>query len=373
MTEKKDAFLPRIIPNLKRFDEQTGKYAVSYSKAYAPAGHDFIKSFKVIREAYFYKHRLISYDAVCFYDHLHFLADNDFTFTLDQLAEQVGKGKHTIRKWIDELENAELVETVKIAVQKGGAQNLYLIRTPYFEADSLKGNTDTQRRRKKRILDEGGTLPETFLEEHIDRLRKQIEKNHAAHRRSEQTKETRAEQKRNWAVLFHEIGTSAAITFDSIVWRAYRHLSTRVDNTSDVAKWTGLDEIVRRQCKEKGILFSPYLLTLAREIFVFYERWNTPATTADTGDKNLSPDVASAAAPTDERAELRERERETLEKVLTSADNRKALKLNSFEQILNFLKRKLSDGLLTLTDLEQIAAPTFEPDVWQKLTTELRQ
>lgn len=382
---KKDAFQPRIIPNLKSHDE-SGKFELRLSKAYAPAGHDFTKSFNVIRSAYFFKYRLISLFAIGLYDHLHYLALNDEAFTLDQLAAQFTVGKATLCTWLDELENADLIERVKMCVQKGGDQNLYLIRTPYYEAATLDAASDGGRKRRKRIETAGEQIPELFLESELPRLRQQIKDNAAKNRREHTTPEQRREQKKNWAALFYDLGYNAAFEFENFVFRAYRQLCTRFDNAA--AEIAALENMTRNFLKSKGFAVTNKLLERARQIYFYFERLDNPrpasvtigdntrrqattepkqtrSTIAKTGD---APDGA-----TDERAELRALELKEIQNALASERHRYVIGLRTFETVLTFLQTKLATGFVTFADLEEIAAPGFTKETWQKLATELKQ
>lgn len=318
----------RAVPTLKLFDDNK-EVSIRFARCYAPDGHDFTKSFRVMRSAYWFKYNLLDSDAIKVYDHLHWLAEIGKGFIVPELAKQLNMCKAKLRELLDVLENLELIEIIKS--DKPGAPNYYVIKTPYFEAKSLedeKGQTT-----RKLIYEAGGAFPETTLEEQLPRLIENLKRNFAKIRRDD--RKQYPTQKLIWHSIAKEIGQSAAATFSNIVHKVLSYLGKR--STAALATWEIFDNGVKHYCEEKNIQISAKLKNLSRELCLFYENYNSgeprqaaPAAATAAPPTTQTKPVAVAAKPRQadeqqsEKASFRQKALATIKHICSSIENMRA-------------------------------------------------
>jgi predicted transcriptional regulator len=150
LTTRKNGKFQKIL-GTHVWDDEKKTIVVRYSQAYRPEGHDYTRSFKVLRLAYWLKHHLLDQDDIATYETLQLLCEIAIPFTLDRLAEECKVGKSTLRQRLDNLENAELL-TIHKTADGQGRPNYYILRTPYFEKDTIIGDSNKVIARQDRIL-----------------------------------------------------------------------------------------------------------------------------------------------------------------------------------------------------------------------------
>lgn len=297
LTTRKKSLPEKVLGTFfKDFDQQNNVvYKARYSSEYKDEGHDFNKSFKVLRSAYWLKYDIISHLDVSLYETLQFLCEAEIPFSLQILAEKMRIGDATLRKCLDNLENAELLEIVKSDGQ--GQPNYYIIRTPFFEKENFKETN------KAKVLRKYGELPETFLETEIDRLRRQIRKNSARKLRNLARKQNLSNRKKDiqkivktnkenrlrvWHRIIKTFGNQDAVNFDAIVWR--------LCHNKDLLQIHGRDfdaafkRFLKFEFEKARMTWNEFYLDLAQELRAFYDaRIRLDRTAITTSDFDFKP------------------------------------------------------------------------------------
>jgi len=267
-----------------------------------------------------------------------------------------------------------------------GQGNFYILRTPYFEKDSIIGDSDAVIARQERILYKtvkgasvptGYKLPETFLEDNHLRLKRQVKKNRARKlrdvaRNAELQKKNPAlykEFKSNatnrtvtWHKIVKKLGSSKAAAFNNIVFDIIRKLR----NVESGEYWKIFKERLKAYLTEKKIVFDAFLLDYGVELAAFYDSRRADPKRPATETPQTPP-----AAPMpfgDERGETED----FLIRVLEAKRKGEKLKtLNeNIEQLAAVFKR--AREFFSLSELEAIAKRYLPANEWQKITVEMR-
>ena len=249
--------------------KENENYTGRFSQAYRPEGHPFNQSFKILRSDYWFRYRILDQDDIATYETLQFLCEAEIPFTLSELAKESKCGKATLRKRLDNLENAELLE---IVVSDGqGQPNYYILHTPFFRRHQIEGQRNLTRRNK--ILNEYDELPLMFIDDEHTRLLRQVRKNsikkirRIARRKKfaknirqsqrdvyESVKEKVADKKLIFHKIIKKLGNQDAITFANLVWKITKGLSDK--NTTEY--WNIFTDSLRRHCKQLNIRFDAF-------------------------------------------------------------------------------------------------------------------
>ncbi len=369
LTGRKKSEPPKILSS-HIYDEKQEKYVAKFSEAYREEGHDYNKSFKVLREAYWFKYEILTQDDIATYETLQFLCERGIAFTLEVLAQKSKVGKETLRHRLDNLVNAELLDIFKTDGQ--GQPNYYLLRTPLFEKKSLDGESPAQLRRKKEIWKAGFEVPEIYLEQNIHRLKRQIKKNRVKKLRTiykdkklenlkkrdkslyARIKATVEEKRMVWFSIVKTIGNQKAANLDSVIWQYAKSDFSEFESTA-------FNRILREKIKDilqrLNIAFDSFLIDKVESLFHFY------APKIQT--KRAGNGTNAAPADNGENADDR---KEFLLRVLQA---RKEKTQNySFNELVLVFRDALK--VLKLAEIEALAKSYFDNDSWQKLTVELR-
>ncbi len=295
------------------YDRDSNTYEVRFSEAYRPAGHDYTQSFKVLRLAYWLKYHLLTQADIALYETLQLLCDQGIPFTLDRLAEEMAVGKSTLRQQLDNLENAELLEIRKSDGQ--GQPNFYILRTPYFERDSIVGDSPAHIGRLNRIERSGGEPPVLFLEDVVDDLRRKIRKNRAKKLRHLAALKKRSpklyrrlaaeieERRFRFNQIVKKLGEQGAVDLDAYIWRLSRHGIGEVETTEFNLM---LRERIRGYFGRARVAVDQWLLDAAAGLFYFYSPQLVPAIGPAAGKRTaVRKPVAAKAASNEGQKEAR--------------------------------------------------------------------
>ncbi len=380
LTTRKHSPAPKVISS-HIYDETTKEYVGKFSEAYREAGHDFTKSFKVLRLAYLFLYHILTADDVFLYETLQLLCERAIPFTLERLAEELGKGKNTIRESLDNLINAELLEIVKSDGQ--GAPNFYILRTPYFQKDSIVGDTDAQIGRQNRIIKAGFELPETFVEDHYKRLKKQVKENKVKKFRELcRSKEKQAENPQlykqlkaeadskvlTWHKIIKKLGNTKAAAFDNLIYK----LTKGFANVETLDYWQQFKISLKKNLEQLNISFDEFLFDYAKELSVFYDQRRADTVRRKTFKPASRPADDDTTGDGAEDLELAEIQQGYLRTLLTE----KAEKVSTWSKynISDFARMCREYGAnLQFNQVEAIAADVLPANIWQKIKTEIRQ
>lgn len=374
LTTRKKSLPEKVLGTFfKDFDKNNNVvYKARYSSEYKDEGHDFNKSFKVLRSAYWLKYDLISHLDISIYETLQFLCESEIPFSLQILADRLKIGDSTLRKCLDNLENAELLEIVKSDGQ--GNPNYYIIRTPFFERENFKETT------KAKVLRNYGELPETFLESEIDRLRRKIRKNSARKLRDIARKQNLAKRKadiqkivrenkinrlRVWHRIIKQFGNQDAVNFDTIVWRLCHNVQLLQIHGRE------FDAAFKRHLKfelEKArIRWNEFYFDLAQELRAFYDARLNVKREAKATEPTPRPD-SYEDEPTPETANPAQ----MLRHFLTEKRLKRTLPQKP-QDFKDFLNRQGFNLSLSVEQIIKIAADYFDNQTIQKISVELRR
>ena len=366
---------------LGTFIKQTGEnnnvvYKARYSAEYKDEGHDYNKSFKVLRAAYWLKYDLLNHFDVSLYETLQFLCEAEIPFSLEILAERLKIGDATLRKCLDNLVNAELLEIVRSDGQ--GNPNYYIIRTPYFEQENFKDSN------KSRYFNAYKDLPETFLETEVERLRRQIRKNTARKLRDIARKKNLSnrksiiqkivnEAKQNKARLWHQIvkkfGSQDAVNFDSIVWTLCHDKNLLQIHGSEFN--AAFKRFLKVELEKARIRWNESYFGYANELRAFYDaRLNVKhPEKAETKPVQTFPESIAADTATngDNKHTI-----QMLNGFLSDQQKRGVLPKTG-EDFRAFLKRNGFNVALSIEQILSIASNYFDSLTMQKITVELRR
>lgn len=387
LTSRKKSPPPKILGS-HIYDTDVQEYVVKYSEAYREAGHDFTKSFKVLRLAYLFKYHILTADDIFLYETLQLLYERGIPFSNEGLARELGMGKTTFRQCLDNLQNAELLDIYKTDGQ--GQPNYYLLRTPYFERESLDGKSPAQIRRQNEICKEGQEVPETFIESHALRLNRQVKKNHVKKLRQinpeklekrhkslyQKIKSEFESKKLVWFSIVKKLGSQKAAALDNLIWRLAKSDFSNVETTA-------FNQILRDRIKsyfsQLEITFDVWLVDTGEQLFHFYspniqrkEKRQTkpapkPAMSADTAN------YGDASGQTVNDDDIRRQEETDYLRTLLKAKVDKSNSYTSFE--IKDLVRVIRDYAphLSLTETQIVVTEIFDGLVWQKIKIEMEK
>ncbi len=256
-------------------------YKSRFSRVFAPAGHDFIKAWKVVYSSYFLKHGLLTYDDVNLYNLLTYFAETNRSFIVRALCRMTGRTDKTIIASLDRLENCFLIHRLCIT-DLHGQPYWIVLQTPMFEdKDALTESV------KNRLRKAGEPMPTRFLFDQLDTIRKRIEKNTARDSIKNPHKYPDADDRRvQWRALTKQFGDlESAMMFDDLVadvTAQFRNREMSLDT---------FDQLVAHALKLRGQKYTTKLRELAHQQRAFYERFNP------TFDHNAAPAAAPPTAP----------------------------------------------------------------------------
>jgi predicted transcriptional regulator len=380
----------------KERNERTEKleYLPKFSQAYQPLGHPYNPSFKVLRKCYWLEYGILDQDDIATYETLQFLAEQEIPFTIEVLAKRMKCGNATLQLRFDNLINAELLEIAKSDGQ--GSPNFYIIRTPYFERETIIGDSTAVINRQATIEDTYGKLPETFIDDKWKTLRRNVRKNKIKQLRSlyRQTQIDRRQKpfitaikaefeakKLTWFKIVRKLGTIEAVMFDNIVWQLAKNLQT----VESQDYWQIFKAALKKKLQETQIKFDEFLFDYARDLAVFYDDRRAaaprrratpqPSMPADNGtndDARSQTNFAEASTGAYGDEVYKQNEKELLQSILKSRVDGS----NSFipAEIKEFA-RVFRDNAphLTVREKEAIAKEFFDNEAWQKIKMELRE
>jgi predicted transcriptional regulator len=375
LTTRKKSSAPKI---LGQFEKQT--YKAKFSEAYQPAGHNYTQAFKVLRTAYWLKYNLLTKDDIFVYETLQLLCEMEIPFCLEVLAEKCSIGDATLRKCLDNLENADLLEIYKTDGQ--GTPNYYILRTPYFERESIELTDDENKNKSilKRHADieaSGGEIPETFLEDELPRLEKQIKTNRAgrlrnlAKRKFKKSKlyknfTARLQNKKiSWYRLVSRLGSnSKAATVENIIYG----LSKSIPPTD--SNYSIFGQRFKESLQAVGIGYTSELLEDAKSLVAFFDRHRRHK----KGENATAPRIKPSAKKSIKSPVTTERE-ETKEFLITVLEaKRKGETSVGIPHTLQQFARMFRDALnvFSFDEIETFAAGYFLPEQWILIRQEMR-
>jgi predicted transcriptional regulator len=382
LTNRKTA-PPKVISS-HYYDESTKQYTGKFSEAYREAGHDFMKSFKVLRLVYLFQYHILNKDDVFIYETLQLLCERGIPFNTHKLAEELGIGNSTIRQCFDNLENAELLEIIQSDGQ--GKPNFYVLRSPLFEKESILSDTDAAISRQNRILNAGFPLPEIFIEDEYKRLLKQVKENKARKLRDvarskelqkanpqlfREVKENKSNRLLTWYKITKKLGNAKAVTFDNLVFKLIQELR----NVESTNFWQVFKARLKEYLDQARIIFDSYLLDYGVELAAFYDSRRADqkrSAPARSEQKPAAAQTKPANAPAitgnnEDAEEMREYLKATLAAVERGEN------LSYLPQTDTDFKKLFRDALqyLKFAELQLIAKRYFDDATWKKLTVEL--
>lgn len=390
LTSRKTA-PPKVISS-HYYDESNKEYTAKFSEAYSEAGHDFTKSFKVLRLCYLFAFHILTHEDIFLYETLQLLCERGDPFTIERLAEELRMSKTSIRQCLDNLENAELLEIVKSDGQ--GQANYYILRTPLFERETVVGDTDGVIRRQNRILfnrvngqlvPSGRDLPQIFIDDEWQRLLKQVKDNKARKMRDiarskllqkqnpqlwKEVKENLSNRSLTWHKIVKKLGNSRAATFDNIVFQ----LIQKLQNVQSTDYWNVFKARLKEYLERAKILFDTYLLDYGVELAAFYDSRRAESKQPATAPKTFQPAAVPPAAPETTGSD---NEREETKEFLTNM-----MEAKTQDETISWLPKTVEQYIsvfrearrhLTISEIQKIAEKAFKPDEWQLITVELRQ
>lgn len=341
-----------------------------FSKVFQDAGQDFVRSYEVIRLSYWLKYELIGHGECALYDTLHLFCKKQIEFTLEYLAKALNVGDETLRQMLDNLENAELLEVIKVNDELG-QRNDYIIKSPFYERETFT------ERKKLRILEKKEDLPETFLETQVERLRRQIRKNSVKRvrkiLRNKNLKGFAADIKRRaqtaiderrflWKRLVRTFGANA-VKFDTIVYETIQLEFLQSLSGNDYQ--TNFIRILRKRLEENKIGWSSWITDIADQLRAFYElRIKVkPSDNGTTADDRRAADIP----PTNHSVES-----ELLNKIIAAKGdtNPNDWTKPQIKSVLQVLRESAAIHGLSL--VERIAAEALPDFILQKLSVEMR-
>lgn len=395
----------KILPNGKTYThkphlisqfDKSDKYKGKFDKLFQPAGHNYTASFDTLKLDYVLRYDLITAFDVSVYEWLYLFCKSDIPFSIDVFAKKLKCCKDTLRQSLDNLENAELLEIVKVNDERG-QHNCYLLRTPLFSKDYLEFNSkekpDSNHNRsvkshRDRIHAAGQTIPTEFLEDNLDRLRSQIQKNNVRRvrqflrdttktskfkRLASELKQARQMRQFVWKEIFNTLGSNAA-DFEQFIFSHTKELA-KIPTAKGEFK-QALTRFVKKFCEQFNLVFNTWFVDKAEKLFEFFRiRLKIPKAKAEENYYSDAPEQSPfAEVDEDFEADKKEQTLHLLRKILTEktekARNNNAWTKSLTNDITRFLRDYLS--VFTVDELENIAAEFIPNFLIQKMSVELR-
>lgn len=414
VTPKKN-YSNKIVPyhQVENFDST---YTARFSVLFQPFEHNYTPGFDVLKLAYWLKYGILEYFDVSIYELIYFFCKTKTPFSLEILAERLKVGNTTLRQSLDNLENAELLEVVSI-IDEYGKHNSYILKTPYFERESIdytRAKTPAQdkaaRAKRARFATAEKPLPTEFLDDHAGRLLRQVRKNHVGKRRRmiadrkqkiackypdylAALREESSDRSLLWKQVSRTLPEHAA-SFNEFIYQQTPDIAAEPTNAG---RWSKIREKVKSFCESFALKYDDvWFPEIGRKLFEFFRRRlrlpdvsappsaqpqptdDQPETTDQTGEgtPTATPPVSTVSnADERERAEKtkRQKDRERAAVRAYIADkHKKGVNLADFGTL-----RRVYNGFYSqfLIDDEKIAEfrSYFTGDEWQKLCARLRE
>lgn len=277
---------PHLINQLDRANQFEGKF----DKLFCAVGHSFTMSFDIIRESYWLEYDILDYDDCHTYDTIYFFIRKNIPFSLDVLARKMKVSKGTLRERLDNLENAELLEIVKINDARG-QYNGYLLKSPLFKREMIefdsKYHLESNRNKSAKTIrqkfhDKNLPLPTEFLDEHADRLRYQVKRNNVRRVRlflrdklkSAKFKRLAAELRQQsetrqfvWKEILHTLG-SVANDFEQFIFSHTKQLAVIPQAKGEFKQ--ALTRFVKKFCEQFNLVYNTWFVDKAEKLFEFF-------------------------------------------------------------------------------------------------------
>jgi biotin operon repressor len=304
MTLKLTNYKEKLLPNgktaahkphlISQFDP-TDSFKPKFDKLFQPEGHTYTTSFDNIMLEYVLAFDIISLADAGVYELLLKFCKKDIAFSLEILAKRLHMSKDTLRTHIDNLENAGLLEVVKVN-DEAGQHNCYLLKTPLFTAAQIRFDNTKKpnsqenlyaRNFRRRILDEGGQIPEVCLDDVADKLKRAVRKNAVRKARmflSDKANATKhstlygfIKQDRDsrqfvWKEISHTFGHLAG-QFENYI-RSIVHQVANIPYAKNEFR-DAVKRFVQTFCNDTGLQFSKWFTDKAIKLIEFFKvRWN---------------------------------------------------------------------------------------------------
>lgn len=389
---------PHLIDQLDRANQFEGKF----DKFFCTVGHSFTMAFDVIRESYWLEYGIIEHFDCSVYDTIYFFIRKNIPFSLDVLARKMHVSKGTLRESLDNLENAELLEIVKVNDERG-QYNCYLLKSPLFERESIEFNSKyhpesnhnkaVQTTRDK-FHKKGLPLPTEFLEDHVERLKQQVKKNNVRRvrlflrdklksskfkRLATELREQREARQFVWKEIFHTLGSNAN-DFEQFIFSHTKELA--VIPTAKGEFKQALIRFVKSFCEKFDLVYNTWFVDKAEKLFEFFRiRLRIPKAKAEESYYSDAPPEPkmpeeSPFAEVDEDFETDKKEQVglMLRKILADKTEKSRTDNAWRKSVIHDISRLLRDYLsvFTVDELEKIATEYLPFFIMEKVLVELR-